>query len=180
MQNNASVSGNTATVYGGGVYNDGTFIKSGGTIYGDDAEQNLKNTVISRLGQVVYNTDNGAWRNASAGPTMNSDSYGFWLNDGDLTIFPSNFTTSGFNGSTTWKRSNFNNTLSFTLNTIKSSSSNYLWVLQRISGNAYTFKRSDAANILTLTIRLDGNNLVISGDSGNGQDNWNGTWAKQR
>ena len=180
MQNNASVSGNTATLYGGGVYNDGTFIKSGGTIYGDDAEQNLKNTVISRLGHAMYNIQNGAWRNATAGPTMNPDSYGFWLNDGDVTIFPSNFTASGFNGSTTWKRSNFNNTLSLTLNTIKSSSSNYLWVLQRISGNAYTFKRSDATNTLTLTIRLDGNNLVISGDSGNGQDNWNGTWAKQR
>jgi len=178
MQSNASISGNTAIYYGGGVYDRGTIIKSGGTIYGDDAEQNLKNTVNSRLGHVVYNEQNSAWRNTTAGQTMNSDSYGFWLNDGDVTIFPSNFTTSGY--PTTWKRSNFNNTLSITRNTIKSSSSNYLWVLQRISGNAYTFKRSDATNTLTLTIRLDGNSLVISGDNGNGQDNWNGTWAKQR
>jgi len=171
-----TISNNTAVYYGGGVYvsRGGTITKSGGTIYGDDAEQNLKNTVISRLGQAVYNTDNGAWRNASAGSTMNADSYGFWLNDGDVTMLSSSFTTPGF--ISTWKRSNFNNTLSVTSNTIKSSSSNNLWVLQRISGNSYTFKRSDAANTMTLTIRLDGNNLVISGDSGSGRDNWNGTW----
>jgi len=173
IKDNASVSGNTSTYRGGGVYfNDGTFTKIGGTIYGDDAEHNLKNTVISRLGHAVYNARDGAWRNASAGPTMNSDSYGFWLNDGDVVIFPS-----GFAGD--WKRSNYNNTLYIGKNTIESSSSNYLWILQSISGNAYTFKRSDAANTLTITIRLDGNSLVISGDSGNGQDNWNGTWRKQ-
>jgi len=174
-----TISNNTATFHGGGVYNDwGIFTKTGGTIYGEDSDQSLKNIVISRLGYVVYDDKNSNWRNASAGPTMSSDSYGFWLNDGDLTMFPSSFTDSGF--TTTWKRSNFNNTLSLTENTIKSSSSNYLWILQRISGNAYTFKRSDAVNTMTLTIRLDGNSLVISGDSGNGQDNWNGTWAKQR
>jgi len=177
------ISGNTTIFKGGGVYFDSgnwTFTKTGGTIYGDDADQNLKNTVITRLGHVVYNAKDGAWRNASAGPTINPDSYGFWLNDGEVTIFPSSFAISGFSTSTTWKRSNFNNTLTLTENTIKSSSSNYLWILQRISGNAYTFKRGDAANTLTLTIRLDGNSLVISGDSGNGQDNWNGTWVKQR
>jgi len=176
-----TISGNTASIYGGGVYveegnrynSDGKFTKSGGTIYGDNAEQNLGNTVISKLGHVVYNAKNNAWRNASAGPTLNSDSYGFWLNDGDVVIYPTGFTGN-------WERPNFNNTLSVTLNTIKSSSSNYLWVLQKISGNAYTFKRSDAANTMTITIRLDGNNLVISGDSGSGQDNWNGSWIKQR
>ena len=60
--------------------------------------------------------------------------------------------------------------------TVLLGSSNNLWVLQRISGNAYTLKRADAANTMTLTIRLDGGNLVISGDSGSGQNNWNGTW----
>ena len=165
----ASLSGNTATYYGGGVYNSGTFIKTGGTIYGDDADQNLKNTVINRIGHVVYETHNGSWRNATAGPAMNTDSYGFWLNDG--VIFPSGFTG-------TWRRSNFYNTLTLTEDTIKSSSSNNLWVLQNISGNAYTFKRSDATNTITLTIRLD-SDLVISGDSGSDQDNWNGTWRRQ-
>jgi len=173
MQNDVSVSGNTAAAHGGGVYNSYTFTKSGGITYGDDVEQNQKNTAISRLGHAMYNEQNNAWRNATAGQTMNSDSYGFWLNDvGDVIMFPT-----GFVGS--WRRQNFDNLLTFTLNTVKSSSSNYIWILQRISGNTYTFKRSDATNTLTLTIRLDGNNLVISGDSGNGQDNWNGTWRKR-
>jgi hypothetical protein len=169
MQSGTSISGNSAT-YGGGVYVSGGFKKTGGSIYGEDAEQNLKNTAISMFGHVVYNRENGNWRNSSAGPTMNTDSYGFWLNDGDVVMFPTGFVREN------WRRSNFNNTLTLTENTIKSSSSNYVWVLQRISGNAYTFKRGDSANTMTITIRLDGNSLVISGDSGNGQDNWNGTW----
>ena len=110
---------------------------------------------------------------------MNLDSYGFWLNDGDVVTFPSDFAG-------TWRRSNFNNTLSVTENTMKTSSSNYLWVLQRISGNAYTLKRGDAANTMTLTIRLTKGTgsysnpdiLEISGDSGSGENNWNGSWRK--
>jgi hypothetical protein len=50
------VSGNKAIVYGGGVYvaesnvyNRVAFNKTGGTFYGYDAEQNLRNTVISRF-----------------------------------------------------------------------------------------------------------------------------------
>jgi len=173
MQGNTSISGNTSIYRGGGVYfNNGTFTKTGGSIYGDDADQNLKNTVISRLGHAVYNAKDDAWRNVSASPTMNSDSYGFWLNDGDVITFPS-----GFVGN--WKRSNFNNTLYIGKNTIESSSSTYLWILQTISGNTYTFKRSVAANTMTITIRLNSNNLLISGDSGNGENNWNGTWIKQ-
>jgi len=175
MQEDALISGNTATYYGGGVYNNGTFTKKGGTIYGDDADQSLKNTVISRFGNAMYESKNSGWRNATAGTTMNSDSYGFWLNDGDVVRFPFTGTVSV----STWKRSNFNNTLILTHNTMKSSSSNNLWILQSISGNVYTFRRSNAANTLTITIRLENNNLVISGDSGSGQDNWNGTWAKR-
>jgi hypothetical protein len=168
-----TISGNTTTFKGGGVYlAGGSFTKTGGTIYGDDTDQNLENTVISKLGYVVYNEKNGAWRNATAGPMANSDSYGFWLNDGDVAVFPS-----GFAG--IYERSNFNNTLFFAENIVKSSSSNYLWILQTISGNTYTFKRSDTANMMTITIRLEGRNLVISGDSGSGENNWNGTWIKQ-
>ena len=165
--NGGTISGNTATYYGGGVY--GTITKTGGTIYGDDAEQKLKNTAISGMGHALYNRSNKSWRNTGAGPTMNTDSYGFWLNDGDLVLFPSGFQTS-------WRRSNFNNTLSISENIIKSSSSNYVWVLQRISGNSYTLKRADASNTMTLTIRLVNGNLEISGDSGSGENNWNGTW----
>jgi hypothetical protein len=162
-----TISGNTATYYGGGVY--GYIIKTGGTIYGDDAEQRLKNTVISGIGHALYNASNKSWRNAGAGPTMNTDSYGFWLNEGEFVMFPSGFAER-------WKRSNFNNTLTIEANVIKSSSSNYYWVLQRISGNVYTLKRADASNTMTLTIRLVNGALEISGDSGSGENNWNGTW----
>jgi hypothetical protein len=62
---------------------------------------------------------------------------------------------------------------------MKSSSSNYYWVLQRISGNAYTLKRADAANTMTLTIRLNSDTLEIGGDSGSGENNWNGSWRRQ-
>jgi predicted outer membrane repeat protein len=173
MQGGA-ISGNTAAFKGGGVSvtSNGTFAKTGGTIHGDEADQKLKNTVLSRLGHAVYEAKNGGWRNSTAGPTMNTGSYGFWLNDGDVVTFPSGFAR----GEWEWKRSNFNNTLTITENTMKSSSSNYVWVLQSISGNAYTLKRADAANTMTLTIRLEGGNLVISGDSGSGENNWNGTW----
>jgi predicted outer membrane repeat protein len=166
-----TISGNTAAFKGGGVYQErGTFAKTDGTIYGDDAEAKLKNT--SLMGHAIYEAKNGGWRNASAGPTDNHDSYGFWLNEGDVVVmFPENFAG-------TWKRSNFNNTLTLTANTVKASSSPNVWVLQSVSGNAYTFKRSNAANTMTLTI-YGGGSLSISGDSGSGQDNWNGDWRKQ-
>jgi len=166
-----TISGNTATYHGGGVVAYGPrFTKTGGTVYGDDADQKLKNTVISGMGHAMYNSNNRNWRNASVGPTMNTDSYGFWLNEGDLVMFPSDFKKSN------WRRFNFDNTLTITENAMKSSSSNYVWVLQKISGNVYTLKRADAANTMTFTIRLDGRSLVISGDSGSGENNWNGDW----
>jgi predicted outer membrane repeat protein len=174
MQGNTVVSGNTATFYGGGVsVEGGTLTKTGGTIYGEDADTNQKNTVVSGIGNAVYESKDNGWRNVTTGPTMNPGSYGFWLNDGDVVTFPS-----GFAG--TYKRSNFDNTLTLTLNTVKASNSDRMWVLQRVSGNAYTLKRADAANTITLTISLTSSNLVITGDSGSGQDNWNGTWNRQR
>lgn len=81
---------------------------------------------------------------------------------------------SSFQG--TWKRNNYNNTLTFTQNTLKSSSQNYTWRLTNISGDLFSLTVNSTAQI---TIKLVGNNLVISGDTGDGQDNWNGTWRKQ-
>jgi hypothetical protein len=177
------ISGNTATGSGGGLYHKGgTFTKTGGTIYGDDAAQNLKNTVMG-IGHAVYETKNGEWRNASAGPTVNPGSYGFWLNEGEAVKFPSHLTG-------TMKRETFDNSLTIAENVIKSSSSNYVWVLQSVSGDAYTLKRKDAANTMTLTIKKFSQSrrfeeigrfltvyfVRISGDSGSGQDNWNGDW----
>jgi len=81
--------------------------------------------------------------------------------------FPSNFIE-------TWKRDNFNNTLTITSNTLTSSSQTFTWILSSVSGN--TYKMNNGKTNTTVTIKFDGGNLIISGDSGSGQDNWNGTW----
>jgi hypothetical protein len=76
---NGTISGNKANRYGGGVcVNGGTFTKTGGTIYGSNAEEGLRNTAQWE-GSTVYN--NQQWRNATAGPTMNTATFGFWMND---------------------------------------------------------------------------------------------------
>jgi len=79
---NGTISGNTANELGGGVYIYGSFTKTGGTIYGNDAEQNLRNTVTGQNGggHAIYGSNN-QWRSTTAGPTVNSETYGFWLND---------------------------------------------------------------------------------------------------
>jgi len=86
-----SISGNTVnvsnsnsssnvTIYGGGVCVMGNINKTGGTIYGNDAAEGLKNIADGGKGHAVYSL-NENWRNATAGPTINSDTYGFWSND---------------------------------------------------------------------------------------------------
>ena len=80
MQGSASLSGNKAYKNGGGVYLFyGTLNKTGGTIYGSNAEESLSNTAAER-GSAV-NNGNSSWRNATAGPTMNTNTFGFWLDD---------------------------------------------------------------------------------------------------
>jgi len=77
------ISGNTANEQGGGVYSSRTFTKTGGTIYGNDADQNLRNILTNNNGRgyAIYDNRNSRWRSATAGSTMNTDTYGFWLND---------------------------------------------------------------------------------------------------
>jgi uncharacterized repeat protein (TIGR02543 family) len=65
---NGTISGNSAASYGGGVhvYTNGTFTKqSGGTIYGSDAEDGLKNTADSG-GHAVY-VSSSKTRDSTAG-----------------------------------------------------------------------------------------------------------------
>jgi len=165
-----TISGNTANEQGGGVY--GNVTKTGGTIYGNDADQELRNILTGRERRGYAISNGSQWRNATAGPTMNPETYGFWLNE-DVEYafaFPS-----GFLG--TWKRDNFNNTLTLTANTLKASNQYYTWNLMNVSGDSYSITVN--SNTPTITIRLVDGNLVISGDSGTGQDNWNGTWRKQ-
>ena len=89
----------------------------------------------------------------------------------ELPTFPSSFIG-------TWKRGNYNNTLTFSENTVKISSNSYIYDIVSISGDSFTLKRSNA-NPFVISIKITNGSLVITGDSGTGQDNWNGTWLKQ-
>jgi hypothetical protein len=73
------ISGNTAN-NGGGIYiTRGTLNKTGGIIYGYDVPINLANK--SENGNTIHDENGGRWRNITAGISMNSEAYGFWLND---------------------------------------------------------------------------------------------------
>jgi uncharacterized protein YgiM (DUF1202 family) len=78
----------------------------------------------------------------------------------------------------TWKRNNYGNTLTFTANTLKSSSQDYTWDFVSASSGSFRI-RSEYNSGVEISIRLTNGNIVISGDSGGGEDNWNGTWIKQ-
>jgi len=81
------LSGNTAkSNEGGGIYvrgesDGGNFIKTGGTLYGNDAANELKNKSYV-IGHAVFNEKTTNWRNTTAGVSMNTTSFGFWLNEG--------------------------------------------------------------------------------------------------
>jgi hypothetical protein len=80
----------------------------------------------------------------------------------------------------TWKRDNFNNTLFLTANTLYASNSTVFWNLINVQNDSYTFSQSNRPSNRTapLTIRLVNGDIVIAGDSGTGENNWNGTWKK--
>jgi len=75
-----TISGNRAGGDGGGVYGE-NFNKTGGTIYGNDANPSNLCNIASNRGHAIFSGNN--WRNATAGATMNLGSYGFWLNEED-------------------------------------------------------------------------------------------------
>jgi len=90
------------------------------------------------------------------------------------TAFPSEFAG-------TWKRDNHNNTLTYADNQLKASNQKTYWYLSSISGNKYTITAaSNSSFSASIGMRLINSNLEISGDSGSGEDNWNGTWKKQQ
>jgi len=169
------LSSNTARQEGGGVYingesEGGTFTKTGGILYGSNAEDGLKNT-SSNFGNAVFNKKTNNWRDSTAGASMSSDSFGFWLNEQEVAEFPLSFLG-------TWKRDSFDNTLTFTIDTLKSSTQNYTWNLMRVSSDSYTVNIN--ATTIPIYMKLISGTLEISGDSGTGENNWNGTWKKQR
>ena len=80
----------------------------------------------------------------------------------------------------TWKKDNFNHTLTFTQDTLKADNQSYAWNFQSVSGDVYKIKPSNYNYLYTLTIKMNNGNLEISGDTAvNSENNWNGTWKKQ-
>jgi hypothetical protein len=130
------------------------------TIYGCKTEKN--NTIINNI------PDNIAPVNAAP----NNPIPGTAIPD-DGKSFP--FSLRG-----TWKKDNFNHTLTFTQDTLKASNQSYTWNFQSVSGDVYIIKPSNYNYTFTLTIKLINGNLEISGDTAvNSENNWNGTWKKQ-
>jgi hypothetical protein len=79
MQNNSAISGNTAP-QGGGIYiRSGTFTKTGGNLFGNDAPATQRN-IASERGSAIFAGDSH-YRNSTAGPTVNTTSPSFWAND---------------------------------------------------------------------------------------------------
>jgi hypothetical protein len=79
--NGGIISNNHAVTSGGGVsavpgtwaHHYGNFNKHGGTI---------SNNIATGSGNSAFQAGNpNRWRNADAGPSVNTDDYGFWLND---------------------------------------------------------------------------------------------------
>lgn len=79
----------------------------------------------------------------------------------------------------TWKRDNFDNTLTFTTNSIRSSSQNNPMNLISVSNDLYTLGYSNSDRTFSIIIKFIGDYIDISGGTGSGQGNWNGIWRKQ-
>ena len=79
----------------------------------------------------------------------------------------------------TWRRDNFNNTLTFSAKSFTDSAQPGLAAnFVRISGDLYTCAWANSGREFTLTFIYINGNLEISGDSGTDERNWNGTWKK--
>ena len=75
----STISSNSATQGGGVRVAGGTFTKTGGILSGNDAPAAERNTA-SGLGSAIHAANN-RYRNATAGPTINTASPSFWAND---------------------------------------------------------------------------------------------------
>jgi len=192
-----TISGNTASGNGGGVFvGNTTFTKTGGIITGYANDQKNGNVlrdssrnVLNYRGHAVYAGSTSRVikiKDISSGPTDNM-SYdgtndpaivrGVWDNDAEPNppveevSFPS-----GVQG-IFWSRAGYSSTLFFTEKTIKASNQNGFWNLLKVSDNTYYFQHSDDTTVNgSITIKLVNGDLVISNDSGYGENNWNGTW----
>ena len=78
----------------------------------------------------------------------------------------------------TWKRSSYDNSITFDSKTATSTFGGP-WDLQSVSGDVYTIKNRGSGDVATMTMKLENGNILISGDSGTPPYSWNGTWIKQ-
>ena len=79
----------------------------------------------------------------------------------------------------TWKRDNFDNTLTFSVSSVQSSSQSNPMILTRVSSDSYTLFNNNNQYTFTITMILVDDTIEISGGTGSGQGNWNGVWKKQ-
>jgi len=80
----------------------------------------------------------------------------------------------------TWVREtpgNLNSTREFTATTFKISSQSATWTLAERSGDRYTLAVGNTK--ATETFRYRNGKLVVSGCTGNGENNCNGTWIRK-
>jgi len=92
---------------------------------------------------------------------------------------PSNEVVFSSNYIGTWKRDNFDNILTITSNSLKSSSSPVSANLISISNDLFTFIYSSSNRTFSYTIKFIDDNIEISGGTSSGQGNWNGIWKRQ-
>ena len=121
----------------------------------NDSNQHIQSTTIN---DVTLTTRN-------SGQTQSQ-------NQRNEVIFPSEFIG-------TWKRDNFDNTLTFSESSVQSSSQSNPMILTRVSSDSYTLFNNNNQYSYTITIKLVDENIEISGGTGSGQGNWNGVWKKQ-
>ena len=82
-------------------------------------------------------------------------------------------------GNFRWKNPNAYNTyLTFTAKNVKCNQQYYSFNLVSVSGNTYTVLREYHNENRTLNIRVESNKMIITEDTGTGNDNWNGTWEE--
>jgi len=145
-----------------------TAIASKGTLTGGGTDWNLSITV-SKAGTVKVKIN-------KTGIESGEKTVAIYRAEPSLPILPT--FPSGFIG--LWQRDEFTNTLTFTSTTLKASNQDLAWDLEVVSGDDYTSKYPTATgNRSTITIKLVSGNIEISGDSGTGENNWNGTWKKR-
>jgi len=82
----------------------------------------------------------------------------------------------------TWERafqSPYTNTLTITSRIFKDSTQDFHWIVQSVSGDAYTLRVSDSDYTYTIRVRLENGYLIFGKDNTTGEHDWEGTWQRK-